>query len=328
MLEGGVWTNTTRLAIGSEYASFGNNQFIVSNGVYRGIFPMIGYYGTVTSNNLVHIMGAKAKFEITSMDSAAGQTWMMFPKSHGNRFILSDGVAWTNLTVGKALYFSGSERGCSNIFAVVRGAEYYSTNNLFIASNDYDVRSNTLFVADGALLHAREIASSSIDNGIVASNATIETTGRLLFSDTSYSTQMHGYSNCWMRVQGTRPQVKVGTSMIVRNSSFLHFDLPVGMYEEGVVPITCGTTFNVEDKSRIYVNGVEEMAEAMKRPYNVVLLEAEGGITLANGVLAAANAHIAAQAEKSVGSMLRLSGDSKRLVLHVSYPNGTMIMIK
>ena len=96
----------------------------------------------------------------------------------------------------------------------------------------------------------------------------------------------------------------------------------------GIVPITCGTTFKVEDKSRIFVNGVEEMAAAAKRPHDVVLLEAEGGITLANGVLDAANAHIAAQTDKSAGSMLRLSGGGKQLVLHVSYPNGTTIMIK
>ena len=58
------------------------------------------------------------------------------------------------------------------------------------------------------------------------------------------------------------------------------------------------------------------------------VLAAADGHGVAAGVLDVANAHIAAQTEKSVGSMRRLSGDNKQLVLHVSYPNGTTIMIK
>jgi hypothetical protein len=323
VLEGGVWTNTAALSMGSEYECAGNNQFVVSNGTYCGKFPLIGFTSTVASNNLVQIMGPRASFNPTDAKDI-----IMFPKSHGNRFVLSDGAVWTNTAPAGNLYFSDQSRGCSNIFAVVRGATYYSTTNLCIAGANYDVRSNTLVVADSAYVYARSIYSSAIENGIILSNATIETSGRLLFSDTSYSSQMHGYSNCWMRVQGTRPRVKIGTSMTIKNTSFLHFDLPADEYDEGVVPITCGTKFSIEDKSRIYVNGVEEMAEAMRRPCDVVLLEAEEGITLANGVLAAANAHIAAQADKSVGSMLRLSDGNKQLVLHISYPNGTTIMIK
>ncbi len=323
VLEGGVWTNKSVLSMGSEYECAGNNQFVVNNGTYRGRFPLIGFTSAVASNNFVQIMGPRARFDLTDTKDI-----IMFPKSHGNRFVLSDGAVWTNSAPAGSLYFSDQNCGCSNIFAVVRGATYYSTTNLLIAGANYAVRSNMLVVADSAYLHARSLYSSAIENGIILSNATIDTQYGIKFSDTSYSAVIKGYSNCWMRVQGRHPRANVGTSFTILNSSYLHFDLPAEGYDEGIVPITCGTTFKVEDKSRIFVNGVEEMAAAAKRPHDVVLLEAEGGITLANGVLAAANAHIAAQAEKSVGSMLRLSGDSKRLVLHVSYPNGTTIMIK
>ena len=323
VLEGGVWTNKSVLSMGSEYECAGNNQFVVSNGTYCGRFPLIGFTSAVASNNFVQIMGPRASFDLTDTKDI-----IMFPKSHGNSFVLSDGAVWTNSAPAGNLYFSDQNCGCSNIFAVVRGATYYSTTNLSIAGANYAVRSNTLVVADSAYLHARSLYSSAIENGIILSNATIDTQFGIRFSDTSYSQFIKGYSNCWMRVQGTRPRANVGTSFTVLNSSYLHFDLPVEGYEAGIVPITCGNTFKIEDKSRIFVNGVEEMAAAAKRPHDVVLLEAEGGITLANGVLAAANAHIAAQAEKSVGSMLRLSDGNKRLVLHVSYPNGTTIMIK
>jgi len=304
---GGTWYND----------SFGNT-LLVSNGVFRGKVPMIGFKAG-SSNNLVRVVGRQSVYEVTTNVDAV--TACIFSYERGNRFELDDAV-WTN-NVAKTIFLNNTQITLGQcVFELKNNAEFYTTNQFYMTGVNYRSLSNLLSIVSGSRLYSRgTVGVFSIGNVFSISNGTLETEGDFTVTARSQSTQMFGFSNNWVKVAGERPLVSVTNgTFAVQYASYLQFDYPASGYEAGVVPVKA-KAFTVSSDSLLIANGLEARINAIKESEISTLVETSAGVTVPAAVLAAANEALPEKCE------FRISADGRSLLLRIYKNSGTLLSL-
>ena len=303
---------------GNAYEGCFGNTLLVSNGVFRGKVPTIGFKAG-SSNNLVRIVGRQSVYEAVA--NVSSDTACIFAYERNNRFELDDAV-WTN-NVAKITYLNCSQFTEGHCVMELRNnAEFYTTNQFYMTGIHYRSLSNLLSIVSGSRLYSKgSVGVYSIGNVFSISNGTLETEGSFTVTAQSGSPMMYGYSNNWVRVAGERPRISVTNgTFAVQYASYLQFDIPASGYEAGAAPVKA-KAFTVSSDSSLIVNGLDARIKAIKEPEVVALVESLNGVTVPAGVLATANAGL------PKGCALFVSADNKALLLRVYKETGTLLSI-
>jgi hypothetical protein len=303
---------------GNAYNSFGNT-LLVSNGVFRGKVPTIGFRPG-SSNNLVRVAGRQSVYEATT--NADSTTACIFSYEKNNRFELDDAV-WTN-NAAKVTYLNCTQTTLGqSVFELKNHAEFYTTNQFYMTGVNYSSVSNLLSIVSGSRLYSRgSVGVYSIGNVFSISNGTLETEGDFTVTARSNSNQMYGYSNNWVKVAGERPRISATNgTFAVQYASYLQFDYPASGYEAGVVPVKA-KAFTVSSDSVLIANGLDARIKALKGSEIATLVETSDGVTVPAAVLAAANAVLPEKCE------FRISADGKSLLMKIYKATGTVFVMK
>lgn len=303
---------------GNAYNDSFGNTLLVSNGVFRGKVPTIGFRPG-SSNNLVRVVGRQSVYEATT--NSDSKTACIFAYEKNNRFELDDAV-WTN-NVAQVTYLNCTQTTLGqSVFELKNHAEFYTTNQFYMTGVNYSSVSNLLSIMSGSRLYSRgDVGVFSIGNVFSISNGTLETEGDFTVTARSGSTQMYGYSNNWVKVAGERPRISVTNgTFAVQYASCLQFDYPASGYEAGVVPVKA-KTFTVSSDSSLIANGLDARINALKGSEISTLVATSDGVTVPAAVLTAANAALPERCE------FRISADGNSLLLRIYKDTGTLISL-
>lgn len=316
---GGIAEITSGFYLGSTaYTNSFGNTLLISNGVFRGKVPTIGFKAG-SSNNLVRVTGRQSVYEATTNINSTIACIFSYEKN--NRFELDDAV-WTN-NVAPTTYLNCSQSSLGNcIFELKNNAEFYTTNRFLMTGIDYKSESNLLSIVSGSRLYSRgSVGVYSIGNVFSISNGTLETDGDFTVTAKSQSTMMYGFSNNWVKVAGEQPRISVTNGTFApQYASYLQFDYPAAGYAAGVVPVKA-KAFTVSSDSALIANGLEARINVIKETEIVTLVETSGGVTIPAEVLNVANVNV------PKGCAFLVSADNKSLLLKIKKDTGTMIRI-
>lgn len=301
---------------GTAYTNSFGNTLLISNGVFRGRVPTIGFKAG-SSNNLVRVVGRQSVYETTT--NADSVTACIFSYEKNNRFELDD-AAWTN-NVAKTTYLNCSQTTLGHcVFELRNRAEFYTTNQFLMTGINYRSLSNLLSIVSGSRLYSKgSVGVYSIGNVFSISNGTLETEGDFAVTARSNSNQMYGYSNNWVKVAGEQPRISATNgTFTLQYASYLQFDYPASGYAAGIAPVKA-KAFTVSSDSALIANGLEARIKAIKESEISTLVETSAGVTVPAAVLAAANADL------PKGCAFFVSEDNKSLLLRVYKDKGTLL---
>lgn len=335
--------NTLRVADGGALDAtdlyvgrFGSgNTLSVSNGTVslNGLLTM-GYANDATKNtsagNTIHIAGPDARLTFAAPVLNNGEGFDFFPNAidkaaPGNEVIVSDGAT---LTYPFAIRLF--RRAHDNTFRVTRRATFgqagtdaatlFGIGGLHPASSN-----NTVYVEDGGALAADYLYVTCVSNALVVSNGTVTCAA----ADASGNACVVGFRTTGgepstvrgnaLVLRGRTPRVSAAGTLLMRYYARLEFDVPPEGYAAGHVPVTA-KSLDLKTGGVLTANLDGYFEHGPTATYTLV--ETTDGVTLGDGVLAAANAAI-----DGLGAF-RLSADGRNLLLHAKGTARLLILLK
>ena len=221
------------------------------------------------------VSGSAAKYsgiivtnEAQLLKNVGGQIYLGRHAAVGN-FLRVEGGATTYL--GGVFHFAYSEEGTTanssrdNRISVSGAGSSLRIPGLMLGYGGASSANsnNVVCVGDGAVLTNAYTAIRGHDNGFVISNATMRTTsGGIECRSDSLGTA----TNCFVRLQGTAPQLIVNgsSSPCTFSGSFrFEYDIPEDGYE--TVPVTLNQWATMAANTEFVINGVPELQESMRK---------------------------------------------------------------
>ena len=294
---------------GSRYP---NNVLVISNGTYSGGAPEFAN-NTAGSNNVVRIIGPKAKFNPTR----TGRYGFFQAGPYCGYEV--DGASWTNQY---ASCFSLVSTGTHHSWFELRNnADLYWENDFAIGPASYVTPSNEVRVLSGSCLSAGYINTSSVGNSFVVSNATMVsrgTSGVVIGADSS-AVGVYGNS---LVLKGVSPRVSAANGPVtLQNESRLVFAPSEEFYDEDVVPVTAENV-TISENSSIEFEGLDACISNLENRKTRKLIAATSTLTIPENVLSAAQSSLPA------GARLYLTDSGKSLAMTISSSKGLMLIFR
>lgn len=334
VLDGGV-LNVSDLYIG-RYGM--GNTLYVSNGTVNVSTLLTMALSSSSCSNTFHFAGSESVLSITTpqlnKNSAANNTddgFDFFPNAvqragGGNAVIVSD-----NADLRFDFRIGLFRRSHDDTMRVTRGAMFGHTDTAIskdqlasIGRWDAASSNNTLYVDDGGTFRASYLRIAAVNNGLVVSNGTV-TLSRNNASEVlevgysgTYTSPKGSVTNNHVILRGASPSIQAPNGPVaLKNGSWMRFEVPAKGYTG--TPIV-SKTFTVDATSALSVT-LDGYSDTSKTA-DYTLVETTGGVTLAAGVLDAANAALG-----DLGS-LTISADGKKLMLHARGQSGITVIFR
>ena len=301
--------------VGSENGGSHGNKLIVSN---ANLECSIVYVSPTaeSSSNAFYIAGADTSFTATVTNVARYP--FVYRGSH-NTFEM-DGATWNYWNTMQL-----DDAASSNTIRFVNGARLNVENGIVSGTNHVASCGNRVYVGNGSELNLLFLHISRCDNIVTVSNSTISATrtidswSGIRFGAKLANVDESNIGGNGLVIQGNSPSVSAVREVKFENRSFLRFETPEGSYSDGCVPLTARAV-SISDDSSLEV----ECAFGRMSPGKYTLISTTAGITIPEGVLAAANDSLSAQG--NTAARLLLADGGKTLLLAVS--KGTVVSIR
>ena len=301
--------------IGSESGASQGNRLILSNATLECSIVYVSPTAE-SSSNAFYIAGSDTSFTATVTNVARYP--FVYRGSH-NTFEM-DGATWNYWNTMQL-----DDAASSNTIRFVNGARLNVENGIVSGTNHVASCGNRVYVGNGSELNLLFMHISRSDNVVTVSNSTISATrttdswSGIRFGTKLTNVDQSNIGGNGLVIQGNSPSVSAVREAKFENRSFLRFEMPEGTYSDGCVPLTARAV-SISDDSSLQV----ECAFGRMSPGKYTLISTTAGITIPEGVLAAANDSLSAQG--NTAARLLLADGGKTLLLAVS--KGTVVSIR
>lgn len=308
----------TATYIGSENVNnpSSGNKLILNDGASLtcSIIYLSPTAGSVS--NGIYIAGADTSFTATVTNVARYP--FVYRGSH-NTFEM-DGATWNYWNTMQL-----DDAASSNTIRFVNGARLNVESGIVSGTNHVASCGNRVYVGNGSELNLLFLYISRCDNVVTVSNSTISATrttdswSGIRFGAKLANVDESNIGGNGLVIQGNSPSVSAVREATFEHGSFLRFEAPEGSYADGCIPLAA-RAFSMSDDSSLQV----ECAFGRMSPRKYTLISTTAGITIPEGVLAAANDSLSAQG--NTAARLLLADGGKTLLLAVS--KGTVVSIR